>query len=293
MKYWKERRKRYPNPNQYNPNPNPKAHWWESSNVFAGTDSSKRNNDHTSNNKSIDGTWMGITKNGRVSFITNVRQVPDLSKRSRGVLVRDYLLSMESSMEYTTMLIKDKHLFNGYNLVVSDLLNDNPDGGYYFGNQSGQLSPMPLKKGIIYGMSNANTLLSKENDSSQWPKVRLGISILKTILDQFSDDREKLLDAIMETLLENSEIPSSLPYNPSADQDSSDSQLPETCLRDCIFVKPHVIPELHPTKVYGTRTHTVILVDWNNHVTFVEQDSSDSSIKLENRIWEEFDIDIA
>src|SRR5690625_7641886 len=54
------------------------------------------------------GTWMGISKSGKIAALTNYRD-PELennNKTSRGDIVADYLINTESTEEYLTELTK-------------------------------------------------------------------------------------------------------------------------------------------------------------------------------------------
>src|SRR5262245_33259460 len=77
------------------------------------------------------GTWMGMTKQGRISFITNYRDPFNINPAapSRGHLVSDYLLSNESPRDYLKKVEATGKQYNGFNLVVGT-----PDQLYYYSN---------------------------------------------------------------------------------------------------------------------------------------------------------------
>jgi uncharacterized protein with NRDE domain len=105
------------------------------------------------------GTWMGVGRDGRWAAVTNVRNPRDMQpgRRSRGWLVRDYLLGENGPGDFLERLQAEADAFPGFNLLVGA-------GGetWYFSNRSGT-PPQRLAPGI-YALSNA--LLN-----TPWPKV--------------------------------------------------------------------------------------------------------------------------
>lgn len=64
------------------------------------------------------GTWLGVSEQGRLAVITNVRgQAPDLSLESRGTLVSHVLAGAE---RYANPEAGDLGRFNAFNLIVAD-----------------------------------------------------------------------------------------------------------------------------------------------------------------------------
>nr|MBV6630560.1 NRDE family protein [Oceanococcus sp. HetDA_MAG_MS8] len=111
------------------------------------------------------GTWLGVSQRGRFAAITNVRepgsQLPE-NPRSRGHLVRDFLLSEQTAMEFCTALEPHAQEFPGFNLLVLD-----GKDMVYFGNRH----PIQLLHSGHYGLSNAGL-------NSSWPKVEQSVAAL-------------------------------------------------------------------------------------------------------------------
>ena len=86
----------------------PAAFWEDHPNIFAGRDQEEG------------GTWMGVSRQGRVAAVTNwTENPPNLNADlSRGKLVSDFLQTTESSHLYTDR-IEDSR-YRGFNLVVFD-----------------------------------------------------------------------------------------------------------------------------------------------------------------------------
>lgn len=184
------------------------------------------------------GTWMAMTKTGKLAFITNYRDPFNINPKapSRGHLVTDYLLGdLTSDMYMQHIQQKAKH-YNGFNLVVGDV-----NQLIYFSNYQNKIQI--LETGF-YGLSNH--LLD-----TPWPKVLKGKSAIGQILSQSDMNPETLFD-----ILRNEET-------------APDSQLPETGIGldreralSSMFIK---------TTGYGTRCSTVILVKKNGKATFLER----------------------
>ena len=86
------------------------ADFWKDKNILAGRD------------LEAGGTWMGITRTGRISFITNYRDPANINPQAptRGHLVSHYLEGTEEAKTYLKSVEKDAALYNGFNLVVGD-----------------------------------------------------------------------------------------------------------------------------------------------------------------------------
>jgi len=185
------------------------------------------------------GTWLGITRWGRFGALTNFRDPTCFIKqaRSRGELVCDYLRSNEKAEEYLNKVQAKKHEYNPFSIFVGDIYNL-----YYFGTMENKF--VKLNEGC-YGLSNH--LLD-----TPWPKLVSGKKALKEILN-----RNKIVqaDELFQLLADQRKAP--------------DSELPDTGIGlekerflSSIFIKG---------EDYGTRSSTVITVNRNNQVAFIER----------------------
>jgi len=184
------------------------------------------------------GTWLGMTKSGKLSMLTNYRDPQNINPAapSRGQLVSDYLLEDVSPKDYLTNIEKKGKLYNGFNLLAGT-----PDEFWYYSNyKDGVTSIAPG----FYGISNH--LLE-----TPWPKVLRGKEKLKSILTKSKLEADELFNLLYD------------------DARAPQHQLPNTGLPpdreealSSMFIK---------TENYGTRCSTVILVDYDHHVTFSER----------------------
>ena len=185
------------------------------------------------------GTWLGITTNGRMAAITNYRDPASLKNNapSRGKLVSDFLLGNESPVDYLAMLEKRAGRYNGFNLILGQ-----GDELFWFSNRGE--GPEELTPGI-HGLSNR--LLD-----TPWPKVTRGKDALARIL---SEEKIGLSDALFEMLADRS-FPDAV-------------HLPDTGVGT--ELERILSPIFIASPGYGTRSSTVIMVDQEGNVIFIER----------------------
>ena len=204
----------------------PAAYWEDSPSVLGGRD------------LEAGGTWMGMSQSGRISMLTNYRDLKGLKTDapSRGHLVSRYLETEIRPEQYIRNVEKDGAAFNGFNIVIGDTREL-----WYCSNYSNGIRQ--LEPGL-YGLSNH--LLD-----SPWPKVVRGKQKIAPLLAR----RELKPDDLMDALFDDALAP--------------DEQLPDTGIGlereralSSMFIK---------AGNYGSRCTTVVLVDQSDHVTFAER----------------------
>jgi uncharacterized protein with NRDE domain len=205
----------------------PAAFWEDSPDVLAGRDLRSG------------GTWMGVTRQGRVAAVTNFRdpagQNPDAP--SRGWLVSDFLQGRAGAREYLEQLASHSAEYNGFNLLLADATSL----GYYSNRMQ---HPRLLGPGV-YGLSNA--LLD-----APWPKIVRGRAALADLLATGSGPS---LEALFQ-LLADREV-------------AGDEALPDTGIpREMERV---LSPAFIASPRYGTRSSTVLLLDREGSVTLAER----------------------
>jgi len=185
------------------------------------------------------GTWLGITKGGRIAAITNFRDLAALKATapSRGLLVRDYLLGNVESEEYLRNLKGLAGTYSGFNIVVGQM-----DGLRYFSNMDG--SVLNIREGS-HGLSNHFL-------DTPWPKVERGKELLGRVL---SESEEPSFEAIFDVLADR--------LRPD------DSMLPDTGIG--LEWERVLSPIFVETDGYGTRSSTIILMRYDGDTTFVER----------------------
>lgn len=214
------------NRDEFKDRPSRAAHFWpDYPNVLAGVDLAKG------------GTWTGITKEGRMAFITNYRDlsIPKKAVISRGTLTRDFLINPVAPVKYLQNIQSRRKEYDPFNLVVgtqSEL--------YYYSNIENQIRS--IQPGV-YGLSNA--LLD-----TPWFKVKKAKERLTSVLAaDFSVQQ-------LFNILDNTEVP-------------PDEELPRTGLT--LELERAMSSIFVDTTNYGTRFQTVILVSTSGEVQFYEK----------------------
>jgi len=185
------------------------------------------------------GTWLGISRNGRFAAISNYREplykASEL-ENSRGHLVRDFLLDNSAPESYAEHLQIRGNVYRGFNILIGD-----PDALFYVSNRKNR--PVKVDPGH-HGLSNH--LLNTD-----WPKVRNGRSRLNSVLKDEQVDPEALLELLADRSTRS-----------ATSLSTEELQSEPERMNKRIFID---------SPVYGTRSSTVLLVDNNGEMTFVER----------------------
>ena len=201
------------------------------------------------------GTWMGIHRNGRFTALTNYRDIENIKSQapSRGMLTLDYLQGTNAPQTYLEGIFSNIDAYNGFNLLTGT-----PEELYYLSNYEHKIRK--LEPGI-YGLSNA--LLD-----SDWFKVNRLKTKFTDIIEQADFSTQTLLDTLQDT-------------TKPQDNQVQQTGLPmdrERMLSSVFIESPN----------YGTCSSAIILMDYNNQVSFVERvyNTSNGSVKEQNISFE-------
>ncbi len=218
------------NRDEFYDRPTEKARYWKDfPEIFAGRDLVGG------------GTWLGVTKSGRFSAVTNYRDPnAKIGTISRGNLVADFLKTDQPAEEYLKKIQKKAGEFSGFNLLVGEI-NSAKNELYYFSNRGDEIKKLEKN---FYGLSNH--LLD-----TPWRKIEKGKEIFASLLEH-----NKISDDLFFELL-------------SDDVLADDADLPQTGIGfdrekmlSSIFIK---------TPVYGTRCSTVLKFDRDLKINFNEK----------------------
>ena len=205
------------------------VHWWEptirGNEVLAGKDLQGG------------GTWLGVSRTGRLAALTNYRsgipKRPDA--RSRGSLVTGFLQGHMSAAAYVKRLVRNTDGYNPFNLLVFD-------GVTLMGLESRDARVVEMQPGMG-GVSNADF-------HTPWPKLmHLKHRLRSYLAGGAIDDAQLLL-----LLRENSAVP--------------DGLLPKTGVS--LALERALSSVFIATPQYGTRASSVIKMH-KTHVDFAEQ----------------------
>ncbi|RXT07113.1 NRDE family protein [Ammoniphilus sp. CFH 90114] len=194
------------------------------------------------------GTWMGITKTGRFAAITNYRDPSVLlaDARSRGELVSDYLIGHDSPDAYLKKVKNNSRSYQGFNLLVGDL-----EHLWYYSWLSNSIDEVTPG---IHGLSNAEL-------NTTWPKVEKGKQLLHSCLQKPTLNK----DCLFEVLADEKQV--------------KDESLPDTGVG--IEWERILSPVFIASANYGTRSSTLMTIDYENRVTYTERTFLSSKEKAE------------
>ena len=267
-------------------------HWWKEE----GTEGSKQI--YGGRDLRAGGSWMGVTRCGRIAFLTNVRekdpveekekekeeddddwgkknqsaedlpeilrrrqqqQTPSTSCQSRGLLIKNYLVSETAPEEYCKEVVSNSsERYRGYNLFVGKLGGQGKNPDFAHVSNRGMKSEggvQVMRSGGVWGISNGPL--------GSWWKVRKGCEKIKRDLPAALEERVKMKmkKAVTGQVLSDWIFDNVLMDGERAPED----QVPETGLgldielpNSSIYVEPF---EREAWGKFGTRSSTVILFD--------------------------------
>ncbi|KAL5984366.1 hypothetical protein ACLOJK_018470 [Asimina triloba] len=241
------------NRDEYHNRPTKPVSWWEdSSNIIGGKDCL------------AGGTWLACSRDGRLVFLTNVREPEKIPQaKSRGFLAKRFLEGTKSPLEFANEVMKEGDQYNGFNLILADLCSKTMI--YVTNRPKGDPSPIREVSPGIHVLSNANL-------DSPWPKAqRLGQSF-EDLLKTYNNEEileDKMVNQLMGDCLK-------------ADRE----KLPETgCDPELELKLSSIFIDVDsPLGRYGTRSMAAISVKHNGEVRFYEK-------YLEEGIWKEHTFD--
>lgn len=224
--------------------------WWdEDKSILAGKDAADV--------IGTSGTWMGLSKSGKFSALTNIRAPSEKNPllRTRGELTTHFLKSPLSPSDYVKSASKISQKYNGFNLLVGDLNNQVNPSLYWASNR--KLVNNNIKKGQpltaenltpgIYGLSNAML-------DTPWPKVKHRIASFIQVLSMDTGKLDKVENYL--SLLNHQE------KAPDSDLPNTGVSLEWERTLSSAFIK---------TENYGTRASSVLRVRKDGAFQFIEK----------------------
>lgn len=250
------------------------------------------------------GTWIGVTTEGKIAVLLNYREADSttqMGKTSRGILPIDYLSTDKLDEEwYDTLNKQDIEKIGGFTLIYGKLtinsdskrinhlniLSNRGDHGKVFLNH--------VEADDLHGeISQKSTFgLSNSLYYNPWKKVKLGESLLKEIVDTSVKEewsKSSIVDACFDILKKRDYSDEIKP------SDTWETKAKE--LQNSIFIPPIATGERNTSPVmgefYGTRTHTVIILDKYGMVSYYEQDLHCEDSPIQKRKDQEFSFRIS
>lgn len=219
------------------------------------------------------GTWLASnSRNGRVGILLNGRDrtasassiSSDQKKISRGNLVPEYLQSKLCVDDFISELSLQSQKYDPFSLVMLEPKTDDSYQLNYFSNINSHLNIKPaVHENAAFGFGNSHP-------ENPFLKVKHGLENFKTIMNSVTvnptDDSEKAAKFVSDSLFS---------LLSSSDQHFPDDVLtnafpvdfPEDylCQLSCINVQA-------PEKNYGTRSQTLMFIDFQGDCIFFEKD---------------------
>lgn len=219
------------------------------------------------------GTWLAMNRNGKIAALLNILQPADEThpdKKGRGFFVRDFVRGSQDPMEFLHQVNQTASEYNGFLLVTLDVHRDPQDtSAAYFTNMSPDPPRQISSPGVhVFGNSPPIRL---------WEKAVRGRELFEQLIGSGPTVSEK--DDLVRRLL----------------QFLKDSTLYP--LDDQIFLQGRGMAHSHLEKLnslfvsipalnYGTRSHTLILIDAQGGVEYVESSMKEPiSLKQANISW--------
>lgn len=191
------------------------------------------------------GTWMGVTRDGRWAALTNVREPkvgdshpknPRPARRSRGDLVAGFLAGAETAEAAAARVHAERDAYDGFNLVLRD-------GASTWSVSTRTDAPAELGPGV-YGLSN-------DVLDTPWPKVVRGKAALRAALAADPVTPDALLDLLRD------------------DRPAPDDALPDTGVG--LAWERTLSPAFIVAEGYGTRVSTALTLGRDGHVEVAER----------------------
>jgi len=265
--------------------PTARTHWWSRphSHVLGGRDLQR----------DVQGTWLGITRQGRIAILTNFREEGEIvpSARSRGELPKMFLGvspdSAELPKEFAQRLVEGEGVqgVGGFSLAFG-LVGREGQGRADLGivsNRMKEAKEVKWVKAATWGLSNAHF------GDRTWPKIVQGEELLDRAVKQSverQEAKEELIERCFDVLSTDTlpkwkagddfhtfvkELRKSI-FIPAIGGDAESSNMNAD---ELAAAKADELAKVDERR-YGTQRQTVILVDKQGKVTFVERALYDS-----------------
>lgn len=215
------------NRDEFYSRPTQSLHWWEDHpHILAGRDLKDG------------GTWMGMSKDGKIAALTNYRDLKNLKENapSRGIILKKYLSGEIPLHEFHIFLKTQGRLYNGFNLIYGTA-----DEFYYYSNQSDRWQ---IVLPGIYGLSNAFL-------DTPWTKVVTSKQLFTEIIQSENFSSGELINMMHNTAEATDDVLPSTGVSPELEKKLS-----------AMFIQ---------TENYGSRLTTFIRMNEHDEVEYEER----------------------
>lgn len=175
--------------------PTIRATWWPTphNNVLAGRDLARPSH----------GTWLGITRQGRIAALTNYREESEegatAAAVSRGEITKEFLLSEKDVEEWIQEVLESRvySTVGGFSLMCGNFKKT----GKGYAVVSNRSSVESGGADYVLGKDECECIgLSNSLFHVEWPKVKMGKELLRKLKEEDIQDEEKFIEKCFELL---------------------------------------------------------------------------------------------
>lgn len=216
------------NRDEFHARPAAALEWWtDRPEVLAGRDLAEG------------GTWLGVSRRGRVAAVTNVRAAGAAVRGalSRGRLATEFLTSTQGPDDFAAMLEPSAAQYGGFNLLLFDGRRS-----HYVSNRP-RFTSTPVEPGV-HALSNAQL-------DTPWPKAVAAQTAMRAWIERDLADEQRLLAAMKDPL------------------QAPDGQLPATGVG--IEMERVLSAAFIRTPSYGTRCTSLLKISRTGEVSLRER----------------------
>ncbi|XP_003701818.1 transport and golgi organization 2 [Megachile rotundata] len=196
------------------------------------------------------GTWLALSMTGKAGVILNLSNEESLTnnpKQGRGALIPNFVTSNDSASSYLDKLYnenKNGSLYNPFLLILINLYNANV---HCLSSSINSIGPS-LAEDSILGFSNSGL-------GVPYKKVEVGKEKFKSIVNNANVSKQThLIEGLLKFLK------------------SKEKHLPDPELQKRHLSRYKELSSIFVSAgEYSTRTHSILLVNGKNEVTFVEE----------------------
>ncbi|MFH4976257.1 hypothetical protein AB6A40_002966 [Gnathostoma spinigerum] len=223
----------------------------------------------------VRGSWLAMDETGRIANILSITIPPNEVKKnakSRGAITIDFLRRTQPPQQFCDSLIDIADAYNGFQVLC---LQRNENDQYQMSSLSSKLvDEMETLEWMpgVYGFGNSPAHIP-------FKKVKRGTELMKDIVREIRSrnmDEEEVISVLMQLATDRHQC-------------FPDKQLQQQCRRSSAVCRHRtsLFVQFPDGIRYGTRSHSIILVDQSNRATFYEKSMKKAPISLSDAEWEE------
>ncbi|XP_013785581.1 transport and Golgi organization protein 2 homolog [Limulus polyphemus] len=204
------------------------------------------------------GTWFAISNTGRLAALLNLmKPLSEMTEKklNRGFLSVQCLQSPKDPLKYLQQLQNEAHNYYDFLMVTAEVSPSNGVHAYCYCNCS-EKPPVVLGPGIhVFGNNRPD---------KKWKKTEYGEKVFHHVISR-NKTKDSLLKELFAMLQDET-----LHYPDSQLENDAAGVFPDAINKlSSIFVKI-------PDSLFGSRTHSIVLVDAKGNVDFVESNMPDN-----------------